>query len=94
MAVEAKQPHIQQGDFRAIPMDELLELEQKGWKSLSSDGDAGRRFYASVLRHDAVMLFPGGMHIEGREKILESLVSSTYVREQTWKLVLHQQSPA
>lgn len=117
-------------------MDELLELEQQGWEALSSEGDAGKRFYASVLRHDAVMLFPGGMHIVGRERILQSLgsqpwetfrienahmvslaanvatlayrvtaqrkgsqpyvalVSSTYVRDRAWKLVVHQQTPA
>jgi hypothetical protein len=48
-------------------MDELVELERQGWEALSSDGDAGQRFYASILRHDAVMLFPGGMRIVGRD---------------------------
>lgn len=117
-------------------MDELVELERQGWETLSSDGDAGQRFYASILHQDAVMLFPGGMRIVGRDQILESLgsqpwktyriehahvislaanaaalvyhvtaqreasppyvalVSSTYVRDPTWKLVLHQQTPA
>ncbi|MBM0104368.1 nuclear transport factor 2 family protein [Steroidobacter sp. S1-65] len=54
-------------------MHELIELEQQGWRALATAGDAGRKFYASVLREDAVMLFPGGMRIEGRERILESL---------------------
>ena len=54
-------------------MRELIELEEQGWRALSSAGDAGRKFYAAVLREDAVMLFPGGMRIEGRERILESL---------------------
>jgi hypothetical protein len=117
-------------------MDELLELERKGWEALSSEGDAGKRFYASVLRDDAVMLFPGGMRIVGREPILQSLgsqpwqsfriedaqtvvlgtdvatlvyrvaaqrkgdrpyvalISSTYVRDGEWKMVVHQQTPA
>jgi hypothetical protein len=116
-------------------MDELIELEQKGWKALSTEGVAGREFYASVLRDDAVMLFPGGRRIDGRELILESiglqpwetfrienpqvvvltsssatvvyrvtaqrkgsqpyvaLVSSTYVHDRNWKLVVHQQTP-
>lgn len=54
-------------------MRELIEMEEKGWRALSQEGDAGKNFYASVLREDAVMLFPGGMRIEGRESILESL---------------------
>jgi len=54
-------------------MRELIELEEQGWRALSTEGDAGRKFYASVLREDAVMLVPGGMRIEGRANILESL---------------------
>lgn len=115
---------------------ELIELEERGWRALSTEGDAGKKFYASVLREDAVMLFPGGMRISGRERILESLgaqpwdsfqienpevislagnvatlvyavkaqrkgsesyvalISSTYVHDRTWQLVVHQQTPA
>jgi hypothetical protein len=54
-------------------MRELIDLEEQGWRALSTDGDAGRKFYASILRKDAVMLFPGGMRLEGRERILDSL---------------------
>jgi hypothetical protein len=54
-------------------MDELVDLERQGWTALSTEGDAGRQFYASVLREDAVMLFPGGLCIMGREDILQSL---------------------
>lgn len=54
-------------------MDELIELERQGWRALATAGDAGRKFYEAVLRDDAVMLFPGGMRIEGRARILESL---------------------
>lgn len=116
-------------------MNELIELEERGWKALSTEGDAGKTFYASVLRDDAVMLFPGGIFIDGRESILQSLgaqpwetfqiespkvvsltadaatlvyrvtacregsqpyvaqVSSTYVRDSGWRLVVHQQTP-
>lgn len=116
-------------------MRELIELEQQGWKALSTEGDAGKQFYASVLREDAIMLFPGGIFIDGRENILQSLgsqpwatfeienpkvlaltsnagtvayrltahrkgnppyvaqVSSTYVRDDDWRLVVHQQTP-
>jgi hypothetical protein len=116
-------------------MHEVIELEEQGWQALSQHGDAGKKFYASVLRDNAVMLFPGGMRIDGRERILESLgaqpwesfkienaqviqltkdaatlvykvtarrkgsdaytalISSTYVRDKTWQLVVHQQTP-
>lgn len=60
-------------------MHEILELEEQGWQALSAEEDAGKKFYASVLREDAVMLFPGGMIIAGKENILQSLVA------QPWK---------
>ena len=59
-------------------MQEIIELEERGWRALATGGDAGRIFYASVLREDAVMLFPGGLCIEGRERILESLGSQPW----------------
>ncbi len=54
-------------------MKEVVELERRGWEALSTDGDAARAFYAVVLREDAVMVFPGGMRIEGRDRILQSI---------------------
>lgn len=117
-------------------MNDLLELEKQGWKALSEKGGAAEKFYASILREDAIMLFPGGILIEGRQSILQSLgaqpwdtfeienpktvaltsnvgtlvyrvtalrkgqqpyvaqVSSTYVRDDRWRLVVHQQTPA
>lgn len=116
-------------------MDELIELEEQGWRALAGEGEAAKAFYGSILREDAVMLFPGGMRISGRERILASfgtqpwssfrienptivplgshaatliykvtaqrgqsapyvaLISSTYVHEQAWRLVVHQQTP-
>jgi len=117
-------------------MQDLIELEEQGWRALSSEGEASKKFYRAVLHDDAIMLFPGGMFIDGKEKILESLaaqpwksfqieekqvislaenagvlvyrvtaqregrapyvalISSTYVlSDETWKLVLHQQTP-
>jgi hypothetical protein len=59
-------------------MQELLELEERGWRALATQGNAGQAFYASILWDDAVMLFPGGLRIEGRERILESLGSQPW----------------
>ena len=38
-------------------LDTLLEMETAGWEALKAG--SGRRHYASVLTHDAVMLLPG-----------------------------------
>ncbi len=54
-------------------MQDLIELEEQGWQALSSEGEASKKFYSSVLRDDAIMLFPGGMLVDGKEKILGSL---------------------
>lgn len=54
-------------------MDELLKLEEESWKALSSPEEgAARRFYDEHLAANAVMAFPGGMLISGKENILGS----------------------
>lgn len=59
-------------------MQDLIQLEQEGWRALSSPGNAARDFYDSRLAEDAVMLFPGGMRIEGKGNILESFASQPW----------------
>lgn len=59
-------------------MQDLVKLEEQGWQALSS-GDEAKKFYGSLLSDDAIMVFPGGLLIEGREKILESMAA------QPWK---------
>lgn len=59
-------------------MQELIELEKQGWRALPSEGEAGKDFYSSVLAEDAVMLFPGGILIDGKENILESIGSQPW----------------
>jgi len=54
-------------------MKEILELEQRGWKALSSAGDAAVEFYRDLLLKDACMVFPGRIILQGKENILESL---------------------
>ena len=60
-------------------MHDLIELEEQGWQALLSERETSKKFYRSVLHNDAIMLFPGGTLIEGKEKILESLAA------QLWK---------
>lgn len=54
-------------------MKDLVELEERGWQALSAGGEAAKEFYGSLLADNAVMVFPGGMLIEGKEEILDSL---------------------
>jgi hypothetical protein len=49
-------------------MQDLINLEKQGWQALSSAGAASQEFYSSILRDDAVMLFPGGRLSAWRSK--------------------------
>ena len=73
-------------------MRELIDLEEQGWRALSTAGDAARDFYGRVLREDAVMLFPGKLRIVGRSAVLDSLAAQLQGAS-GWQLVLHQQTP-
>ena len=52
---------------------ELVELEERGWRALSEGGEAATAFYEQVLAEHAVMIFPGGLLIKGKARILESM---------------------
>lgn len=54
-------------------MQNLIELETQGWLALSTGKDAVQEFYRSLLTDEAVMLFPGGMLLRGKEEILKSI---------------------
>jgi hypothetical protein len=54
-------------------VDELIELERAGWQALATPGRAAGDFYAGVLDHDVQMLFPGGMTIDDRDDVLDSM---------------------
>ena len=59
-------------------MQDLIELEEQGWQALSSAGEVSKKFYSAVLHDDAIMLFPGGMLINGKAKILASLAAQPW----------------
>ena len=63
-------------------MQNLAELEEQGWEALSSTGDAAQRFYGPLLADDAIMVFPGGLLLEGREKILDSMAAQPWQSHQ------------
>ena len=57
------------------PIDEaeLLDLEERGWKALSTSGEEATAFYREVLADDVLMLLPGGLVIDDRATVVESM---------------------
>lgn len=54
-------------------MEELIRLEERGWRALSSSDEDARAFYGEILDDDVVMLLPGGMVLRGRDETLSTL---------------------
>ena len=54
-------------------MEDLLVLEERGWEALSAGGEAAGAFYRDVLADGAIMLFPGGLVVQGRDNILPTM---------------------
>ncbi len=50
----------------------LLDLEHAAWRALSTAG-AAAAFYRDVLADDVLMLLPGGMVIDDRDQVIESM---------------------
>ncbi|MBE9077816.1 hypothetical protein IQ241_11010 [Romeria aff. gracilis LEGE 07310] len=59
-------------------MHDIVELEKQGWKALSTSKEAATEFYESLLIDDAIMAFPGGMMLVGKNQILESINSQPW----------------
>jgi hypothetical protein len=54
-------------------LNALLELEHASWRALSTDGEAAAAFFSDVLSKDVLVLLPGGMVIDDRERVIESM---------------------
>jgi hypothetical protein len=52
--------------------DDLVALEREAWAALSTDG-AAAPFYDDVLAEHVLMLLPGGMVIDDRTQVVESM---------------------
>ena len=52
---------------------DLLELERHSWEALSSGGEAAAEHYTEVLADDVLMLLPGGLVIDDRQKVIDSM---------------------
>ncbi len=64
--------------------EELIGLEDEGWKALSGGGSQAAGFYERVLDSDVAMLLPGGLVLTDRGQILDSMSGapwSTYRME-------------
>lgn len=56
-----------------MPESELSNIEQQGWKALSTSGDAAAEFYDRILDDPVTMLLPGGMVLDRREAAIASM---------------------
>lgn len=54
-------------------MQEILALEEQGWQALATSQKRAQEFYTPLLAENAVMLFPGGMRLNGKDAILTSI---------------------
>jgi Domain of unknown function (DUF4440) len=52
---------------------DLIELEHSAWQALSSSGDAASKFYEDTLASRVLMLLPGGMVIDDRNQVIDSM---------------------
>ncbi|OWY63094.1 hypothetical protein B7486_54935 [cyanobacterium TDX16] len=51
---------------------DLTRLERQGWEALATEG-AAAGFYDGVLADDVLMLLPGGMVIDDRQTVVDSM---------------------
>lgn len=52
---------------------ELTDLEEAGWRALAASGEASTRFYNRVLDQAVLMLLPGGVVLDDRATIIDSM---------------------
>jgi hypothetical protein len=70
--------------------DELIALERAGWTALATDADTATRFYEDVLAAEVVFLLPGGMVIDDRSDVIDSMRGAAWDRfdleeERVWR---------
>jgi hypothetical protein len=52
---------------------DLIELERAAWQALATDGDAAAAHYEASLADDVLMLLPGGLVIDDRQQVIDSM---------------------
>lgn len=54
-------------------LSKLIDLERDAWTALSTSGDAATAFYGDVLADEVLMLLPGGLVIDDRAQVIDSM---------------------
>jgi hypothetical protein len=57
---------------------DVVGLEKEGWHNLSSSGSRARDFYDRVLDDAVLMLLPGGLLLDDRSAILDSMAGQPW----------------
>jgi hypothetical protein len=53
--------------------EELIELEEQGWRALSSTGEQAAELYEQVLDDPVLFLLPGGLVLDDRAAIVRAV---------------------
>jgi hypothetical protein len=53
--------------------EELVRLEEAGWRALASSGEAAAAFYDRVLAARILAVLPGGMVIDDRDEMISAM---------------------
>lgn len=56
-----------------MSVSRVIALEEQGWEALSAGGETARAFYERVLDRTVMMLLPGGLVLDDRKMIVNSM---------------------
>ncbi len=56
----------------------LLDLERAAWRALATSGQAAVAFYGDLLADDVLMLLPGGLVIDDRQQVVDSMSGASW----------------
>jgi hypothetical protein len=76
-----------------MPESNVVELELQGWRALSSTGKQARAFYERVLDDRVLMLLPGGVVLDDRTTILQTMSRQPWAAYKLEKAVVLALSP-
>jgi hypothetical protein len=76
-----------------VAQHELADLEEQGWRALSSTGAAAAEFYERLLDQTVVMVLPGGVLLGDRATIIESMSAQPWSSYQLQGLRAFQPTP-
>lgn len=60
--------------------EDLLNREHEAWRALSTDGETAARHYETTLADDVLMLLPGGLVIDERQDVIDSMRGAPWDR--------------